>query len=120
MSQFAKVYARFLRKSDGKPLFGGHYSVKLYDKDILIDDKLGESRLGDDGRAQLLFDLADVSSSYAPLELKPDLYLTVFEGDREIFRSPVRWNLDFLHRDPVTGQQDDLTQDLGTFEVQCE
>jgi len=113
--QLVKVWARFLRRSDGEPLSGGQYSVKLYDEDVLIDDKLGESRLDDHGRVQLLFDLADVSSS--DFDLRPDLYLIVFDGEREIYRSPVRWNIDFLQRDPVTNQRDQLTQDLGTFDV---
>src|SRR5262249_28021985 len=51
LSQIGTITARFVRKADGQPISGatGQYSVKLYDKDFLWDDKLGEPRLDADG-----------------------------------------------------------------------
>jgi Mlc titration factor MtfA (ptsG expression regulator)/Zn-finger nucleic acid-binding protein len=117
--QIGKIEARFIRKEDGKPLSGsgGRYSVKLFDKDLFWDDALGEPRLDAEGRVQCTFDLYDVASVDSPLETKPDLYLVVYEGNREVFRTPVFWNLDFLKRDPATGKMTYVTHDLGTFVV---
>lgn len=109
------IKARFVRKADGQPLPGtsGQYSVKLYDKDPVQDDELGQPRLDADGRVQCTFDLYDVAGGDSPLERKPDLYLIVYERGHELFRTPVFWNLDFTPEKAGT----QVTHDLGTFEV---
>jgi hypothetical protein len=113
------ITARFVRKADGAPLSGttGRYSVKVYDKDLVRDDRVGEPRLDADGRVRCTFDLYDIVSSDSPLERKPDLYLVLYEGEREVFRTPVFWDLDFGQPDESTGERKPVTHDLGTFEV---
>jgi Mlc titration factor MtfA (ptsG expression regulator)/Zn-finger nucleic acid-binding protein len=113
------IKAQFVRKADGKPISGasGQYSVKLYDKDPLRDDELGAPRLDAEGRVQCTFDLYDIVSADSPLERKPDLYLVLYERDKEVFRTPVFWNLDFEKRDVATGKTTAVTYDLGTFAV---
>jgi Mlc titration factor MtfA (ptsG expression regulator)/Zn-finger nucleic acid-binding protein len=113
------IKAQFVRKADGKPISGasGQYSVKLYDKDLFRDDELGTPRLDADGRVQCTFDLHDIVSADSPLERKPDLYLILYERDKEVFRTPVFWNLDFEKRDAATGKMTAVTHDLGTFAV---
>jgi hypothetical protein len=113
------IQARFVRKANGEPISGasGQYSVKLYDKDPLRDDELGTPRLDADGRVHCTFDLYDIVSADSPLERKPDLYLVLYERDKEVFRTPVFWNLDFEKRDPATGKMTAVTHDLGTFAV---
>jgi hypothetical protein len=111
-----RVTARFVRKADGNPLSGvtGRYVVKLFDKDIFKDDKLGEPRLGADGRVTCTFDLQHAISADSPMETKPDVYLVVYEGEREIFRTPTFSGLDFERRDD---KGEVVTHDLGTFQV---
>jgi Zn-finger nucleic acid-binding protein len=113
--RIGKVTARFVRKAGGAPLSGvsGQYTVKLFDKDPLKDDELCEPRLGADGRVECVFDLYDAASADSPLERKPDLYMAVYEGDREVFRTPTFSDLDF--RPPREG--DAASHDFGTFEV---
>lgn len=117
MFQMIRIWATFVRKSDGEPLRGDRYSVQLYDKDLLFDEKMGEARLDERGRAEFSCELADASSLDDLLETKPDLYVVLFEYGKEIFRSPVKKNVDFLKRDPVSNERNQLTQDLGTFRV---
>jgi Zn-finger nucleic acid-binding protein len=113
------IKAQFVRKADGKPISGasGQYCVKLYDKDLFRDDELGTPRLDADGRVQCTFDLYDIVSADSPLERRPDLYLVLYERDKEVFRTPVFWNLDFEKRDAATGKMTAVTHDLGTFAV---
>jgi Zn-finger nucleic acid-binding protein len=114
--RIGKVKARFIRKADRQPLSGvtGRYVVKLFDRDIIKDDMLGEPRLDANGQVQCTFDLYDAAGTDSPLERKPDIYLVVYEDNREIFRTSVFRDLDFQKRDD-TGAA--VTHDLGTFEV---
>jgi Zn-finger nucleic acid-binding protein len=114
--RIGKVKARFIRKADRQPLSGvsGRYMVKLFDKDIFKDDKLGEPRLDANGQVQCTFDLYDAAGSDSPLERKPDIYLVVYQENQEIFRTPVFRDLDFQKRDNLG---EPVTHDLGTFEV---
>ncbi|HMF12341.1 MAG TPA: hypothetical protein VKE94_08545, partial [Gemmataceae bacterium] len=116
---FGRVHAQFVRKSDGKPISGasGQYSVKLFDKDLLQDDELGEPRLDAAGRVQCTFDLHDIVSVDSPFESKPDLYLVLYERGHEVFRTPVFWNLEFEKSDPASGTKEPVAHDLGTFAV---
>jgi hypothetical protein len=111
-----RVTARFVRKSNGQPLSGitGQHRVKLFDKDVFKDDTLGEPRLGADGRVTCTFDLQHAVSADSPMETKPDVYLVVYEGEREIFRTPTFGGLDFTRRDD---KGEVVTHDLGTFQV---
>jgi hypothetical protein len=117
MFQLIRVWARFVRQSDGQPLTGSQYTARLYDQDLFFDDKMGEARLGADGRAEFTCELADAAGLADLLETKPDLYVVLYENGREVFRSSPVKDVDFLQRDPVTGEQNRLTQDLGTFAV---
>jgi Zn-finger nucleic acid-binding protein len=116
--QVGSIRARFVRKKDQSPISGvsGRYSVKLFDRDLLRDDRLGEPRLDADGRVQFTFDLHDAVSSDSPLERRPDLYLVLYEAGKEIFRTPVFANAEF-DRGEVMGGSAPVTRDLGTFEV---
>jgi Zn-finger nucleic acid-binding protein len=113
--RLGRVTARFLRKADGQPLAGtsSRYVVRLFDKDPVTDDLIAEPRLDAEGRVSCTFDLYDVATADSPLERKPDLYLVVYEGDREIYRTPVIPDLDFT---PTT-EGEVVSHDLGTYEV---
>ena len=113
MSKMIRVIAQFSHKSDGTPITGQEYVAKLYDKDILLDDEMGESYPDSKGRIDILCPLALASSFDSPGEQKPDLYFVLLENGKEIFRSHVFKNVDFLGDNPSAG----LRQDLGEFRV---
>jgi hypothetical protein len=117
MEMMIKVIARFIDKASKKPLSGNDYVAKLYDNDVIGDDFLGESRLDEKGRAEILFDLAAAGSFDSPLEAYPDLYFALFNKNGVVFESKVFKNVDFISKDKISGEHRSNTQDLGTFEV---
>ena len=97
-----KVIATF-QDSNGKPLAGDEYAVRLLDKDRFFDDKLGSSSLSDDGVAEFLIYVADIKSIDSPDERTPDIYFVVTKSGEDIFRSEVFPEVNFEATDPVTG-----------------
>jgi hypothetical protein len=90
--------------------------VKLFDKDIIDDDFLGQSRIQEDGSVSISFVPSDFSSLDSPGEKYPDLYFTVYKYGKLVYKSTVLKNVDFNRyaiSDPLKG----LTFDLGTFVI---
>lgn len=115
---FVKVILRLVNDSDGSPLDGPGFYVRLYDQDPFVEDFLGEAVVRV-GRAEILFDIDRVRSFDSPSEKRPDLFFLVFEHGEEIYRSQVEVGHDFLSPDPRTGIRRSLTKDLGEFRVQA-
>jgi len=103
--------------TNGNPLTGPEYSVRLYDKDRYFDDKLGKTGLDADGSASFLISVADIKSIDSPDERTPDLYFVLEKDGAEIFRSEVFENIDFETENPVTGRADSLTKSFGPFRI---
>jgi len=110
MHQLLRVLARFVSADPARPLPSG-LSVRLMDEDLLKDDFLHEATLQDDGRVEFTFDHALAH------ELRPDMYMVLEGGNIVNFRTEVFTDVNFFARNPVTGMQDGLIQDLGTFTV---
>ncbi len=115
-AEMFKVIATF-QDSDGSPLSGPDYLVRLIDEDRFFDDKLGSSGLDADGTAEFLIAVADILSFDSPGERTPDLYFVLSKDGREVFRSEVFSEVDFDARNPVTGRADSLTKSFGPFRV---
>lgn len=111
-----KAIGKF-QNASGEPLTGEDYLVKLYDKDPLFDDFLGEAKLRPDGTAEILIFVADMYSVDSPEEREPDLYFQVFHGGKKIFQSEVLENVSFEGIDPVTEQPNSLTREFGPYTV---
>jgi hypothetical protein len=111
-----KVVVSF-QDSDGKPLTGSGYEVRLFDRDRLFDDKLGSSALRADGTAAFLFSVADIFSFDSPAERKPDIYFILQKDGEEVFRSEVFSQVDFDAVDPVTGRPKGMTKEFGPFRI---
>lgn len=69
-----RVHGCVVEHETGRPLEG--MLVRLYDKDVVLDDFLGESRTGAGGRFELTFTEAQFKDVF---EKRPDLYLHVYD-----------------------------------------
>ena len=115
-SELYRVIASFT-DGDGMPLSGPSYSVALLDQDRYFDDKLGESRLNSEGRAEFMVAAADILSFDSAGERTPDIYFVLRKDGDEVFRSEVFTEVDFDAKDPVTGRAKGLTKAFGPFSV---
>ncbi|NNE05679.1 MAG: hypothetical protein HKO64_04480 [Xanthomonadales bacterium] len=104
----------------GEPLRGEQWQARIFDQDILVDDRLGRAGLDEDGKASFLIPVSDIMSGDSPGERNPDLYFRLFLGDREVFRSEVIEDVDFesLHR--VSGEPTKITRQFGPYVVSLE
>jgi hypothetical protein len=70
------VIGTVVEDESGKPLAG--LRVRAYDKDLIIDDDLGESTTDEAGR----FDIDYMEAQYRDLnETQPDVYVRVYDAD---------------------------------------
>ena len=122
MTGLLRVLAQLVDKDTHKPLGEEGCLATLYDMDIVDDDILATCHPDIQGKVEFTFSLADMKSFDSPGEEKPDLYIVVFKKDDPMMKRIMTYrksklfpNIDFLKRDPVTEQQDDLTQDLGVL-----
>jgi hypothetical protein len=106
--------------TNGVPLEGPDWSVEARDADPLADDDLGTSTLDEYGEGRVILAVADMASLDSPGERKPDLYFVLKHRGREVYRSPVQFDVDFEQLDPVTGDPVRLTRDFGTIRVNLE
>jgi hypothetical protein len=114
--QFAKVLVHFVDRETGECWKHPGGKARLFDSDPAVDDFLGDAPVVD-GTAEILFDLDDARSLDTPRETLPDLYVVLEADGRELLRTPVQQDVNFLARHPKTDQLLELTRDLGTFEV---
>jgi hypothetical protein len=103
--------------ANGDPLAGPAWSVEALDADPLADDDLGTATLDENGEGRIILTVADIASLDSPGERKPDLYFVLRQHGREVYQSPVQFDVDFERLDPVTGDPDQLTRDFGTIQV---
>lgn len=109
------VQIRLIAKGKDKPLHGNSYKVRLYDKDVIDDDYLGESGVTD-GLASFTITKKDFSS---PLRLddKPDFYFAVYHQDKEIFRSKVIADVEISDVQQFVMKEGEVI-DLGTYLIE--
>jgi hypothetical protein len=69
-----RVHGSVLEDETGRPLAG--LLVRVYDKDVVLDDFLGEVRTDPRGRFELGFSEAQFKDL---VETRPDLYLHVYD-----------------------------------------
>lgn len=112
--------ARFVDADSGAPLVGEALRVRFFDSDAIADDFLGETGLGTDGVARIVISPARYRSGLKGAageafgELEPDIYCEVREGDKVLYRSAVKWDIEPTPKDPVPGLH--RTLDLGTYQ----
>ena len=102
VSRFIRVRARFVDGKTGEPLAGAGRSVRLCDLDLLRDDLLGEGAFIAPGVVEVVFSLGAAASPDSPREDRPDLYLVLYEGLREVYRTPVAFDVEMPVRELFT------------------
>ena len=112
-----RVVASFIDQH-GKPLHGRNLFVRLLDQDPVCDELLAQSALDREGKANLMFSVADVKSIDSPGERMPDLYFELRRDGVHFWQSEVFRDVDFEALDPVTGRAKGLTKHFGPFEVE--
>jgi hypothetical protein len=108
-----EVTVRFIAKGNDGPLTGDEYTLRLYDKDIIGADFLGESGLDANGMARIKFSHSSFGE-WDSLEQYPDFYFILFRGGSEIFRSKVMENTDVDFLEQFKMGEGELV-DLGTY-----
>ncbi|MBM4108265.1 MAG: hypothetical protein FJ255_05560 [Phycisphaerae bacterium] len=116
MAGLYRFVVRFVDKASGKPVTGPAYRVRFFDKDIIHDNRLGESPLDGQGSAGVIVSSAAFKGLDSPGETEPDLYCVLMKDGQQVFKTPVRMNVKVEATDPVTGR-DARTIDLGVFKV---
>lgn len=111
-----EVKARFIGKGHEQPLTGGAYLLRLYDKDIINDDFLGESTLDENGVAKITFTHSSFSD-FANIDDKPDFYFVLLKHKEPIFKSQVMNDIDVDTIENFKMGEGEVV-DLGTFLVQ--
>jgi len=110
-----EVKIRFIAKGSDAPLTGDEYIVKLYDKDLVGSDRLGESGLDANGVATIRFSHS-AFGEWNSLEKYPDFYFTLNKGGREIYKSSIMDDFDVDSLEEFKMGEGEVV-DLGTFLV---
>ena len=111
-----EVMIRFIAKGSDTPLTGAEYRVKLFDKDIIGTDHLGESSLDANGVARISFSHA-AFGEWNNLEKYPDFYFTLEKGGTEIFKSEVMVDVNIETIEQFRMGEGEVV-DLGTYLVE--
>lgn len=110
------VTARFIEKGEDKPLSGDNYSVRLYDRDTVDDDFLGESKLDAEGRIRISFAHELFVNDDVFIENKPDFYFVITRNNHVVFQTKVLEELSLEDIQQFKMGQGEVV-DLGTFLV---
>jgi hypothetical protein len=86
-----RVFGTIEEEETGRPLVD--LIVRVFDRDLVFDDKVGFATTDDDGRFEIRFHREDFRDFK---ESRPDLYLRIFDrsGSWEIHHTAdsIRWN----------------------------
>lgn len=91
----------------GRPM--GGVTVQVYDKDVMVDDHLGEAVTEDNGKFRVEFTQADYTPPFSPGEGRPDIYLKLTHPDGRVHKTQVKADLTgnlVKTDDPVKGGLD--------------
>jgi hypothetical protein len=116
MKEKIQVVAKLIDKNSGHPISGDGTVVKLYDRDIITDDFLGECKVSEDGAIKISFLPSDFSSQQTFGEKFPDLYFTVFKYGALLYKSKVMHNFNLDDPSHVNTEEGKLV-DFGTIQI---
>ncbi len=114
MGIFIHTKIKILEKGTGLPLSGAAFSVKLFDKDPISDDLLGEASPDNAGDVEIKVDLDMIKSADTPFEEFPDLYFIVYKDGIHYFKSPLLDDID-TEKEAKFSFTEGRVLDLGTY-----
>lgn len=110
-----EVMIRFIAKGSDTALTGDAYTVKLFDKDIVGTDHLGESGLDENGVAKISF-AHSAFGEWNNLEKYPDFFFVLERSGAVIFESQVLEDFDIESVEQFKMGEGEVI-DLGTYLV---
>ncbi len=111
-----EVKIRFIAKGSDAPLTGNDYKVRLFDKDLIGEDHLGESGLDANGVATISFSHS-AFGEWNNLEEYPDFYFVLDKAGNQIFKSEIMDDFDIETVEQFRMGEGEVV-DLGTFLVE--
>lgn len=113
------VTARFITKGNDAPLSGKEYIVRLYDKDVVDNDFLGESHLDEEGRIRITFAHDAFVNEAAFHEAKPDFFFVILKNNKIIYTGKVLEDLSLKDLERFKMGEGEWV-DLGTFLIDAQ
>ncbi len=110
------VTARFIEKGDDQGLSGDEYTVRLYDRDIVDDDFLGESMLDASGHIRIAFSHDAFVNDDAFKEARPDFYFVIMKNGQPVYTTKVMEDLCIKDLEQFRMGEGEMV-DLGSFLV---
>jgi hypothetical protein len=83
-----EVKATFIAKGDNIPVTGDQYTLRLYDKDVFLDDYLGECTLNEAGEGRIIFGEKAFGNAFN-VEKLPDFYFVLYNDKIPVFESKI-------------------------------
>ncbi len=92
-----RIIGTLAEEETGRPL--PNLIVRAFDRDLIVDDKVGFATTDDDGRFEIRFGPEMFREVF---ESRPDLYLRIYDqaGTRLLYETTdaIRWNAEHLER----------------------
>ncbi len=110
-----EIKARLIQKGSDTPLTGTAYKVRLFDREFLEDEYLGECTPGEDGVVTFSFPASAVKGVLD--DPMPDFFFVLYKNDTVVFRSTVMEN---MNTEAIEQYKHGVGEviDLGTFLVE--
>jgi hypothetical protein len=84
-----EVRARLISRDTGQPVYGGAYVVRLFDKDFVDEDYLGQASPDKNGAVSIEFNPSQFDQKDVIKDKSLDFFFVVLRNGKEIFRSKV-------------------------------
>jgi hypothetical protein len=109
-----EVRARLISRETGQPIYGGAYVVRLFDKDFIDDDFLGQASPDMHGAVSIAFNPSQLDTKDALKDKSLDFFFVVLKNGKQIFHSKVMEGVD-LHAIEQFKMGEGEIIHLGTF-----
>ena len=86
------VVGRVVRKKDKSPVKDA--KVKAFDKDVMLDDSLGETITKGDGSFRIDFSQRSYAGPMSLAEGRPDIYLEITDPEGSTTKTPVHYEME--------------------------